>query len=780
MGISFITPLLLGGAALVAVPLVLHLVMRRKPVPHAFPALRFLRERAVANRRRLQLSHLLLLVLRMAALALLALALARPVLRGAAWLADGEAPVAAAFVFDTAPRMMLREGNRTRLEQAAAMAKLLFGKLPPGSDVAVLDTRGGPAAFSPALAAATARVDRLAAATPQQSLPAAMAAAGRLLEKSTKQRRELYVFTDCSLGGWDAAQAADLAAAWPDTSLLVIDVGAARVENFALDRIDLPSDRVPAGAPLVLSAAVSRVGADAKRTVAVEVLQPDGHYARRAVKPVACKAGVPSRVDFEIAGLEPGTRQGRVLIEGGDDLAVDDVRSFTVAVGAPDGVIVAAPAPVDRTGTFFLQAVAPAGMVKAGKARFETVLVAIDDLDATPWNDAKGIVLVDPPPLAAATWEALEAWVRSGRGLVVWLGPRAGSAEAFNAAAARRLLGGRIERVWRSPGGDNFLAPAGLDHPALAAFRRVGDAVPWQDFPVSRHWEFEPEAAGDDDAGATVVAAYRNGLPAVLEHRVGQGTVMIVTTPVSQAAGDPEAWNMLATGFEPWPFVILANELLLHALDTTTDRNIVAGVPAVLRFDRRDLAAAFVRTPTGDEFPAAIDQERGIVTVTATEEPGNYAVRAGGDVGGASTGFSANLPSSAIDFTRIPPADLAALLGPRARLARTEAELVRDVNLERVGSELYGWVILLAALAMAGDWIVANRFYAPREDQAAATTAADFAEAGAAGDESMSPPTAGQPPMPPPVPSAASRSTPPPLPTAASRAGPPPVPEVEA
>jgi len=255
---------------------------------------------------------------------------------------------------------------------------------------------------------------------------------------------------------------------------------------------------------------------------------------------------------------------------------------------------------------------------------------------------------------------------------------------------------------------------------------------------------------------------------------------MIVTTPVSQAADDPEAWNMLATGFEPWPFVILANELLLHALDTTTDRNIVAGAPAVLRFDRRDLAAAFVRTPTGDEFPAAIDQERGIVTVTATEEPGNYAVRAGGDVGGASTGFSANLPSSAIDFTRIPPADLAALLGPRARLARTEAELVRDVNLERVGSELYGWVILLAALAMAGDWIVANRFYAPREDQAAATTAADFAEAGAAGDESMSPPTAGQPPMPPPVPSAASRSTPPPLPTAASRAGPPPVPEVEA
>ena len=140
MGLSFLTPMLLGGAALVAIPLALHLIMRRKPVPHQFPALRFLRERAVANRRRLRLSHLLLLLLRMAALALVALALARPVIRGAGWLADGEAPVAAAFVFDTAPRMLLREANRTRLQQAVAMAKVLFGKLPAGSKVAVFDT----------------------------------------------------------------------------------------------------------------------------------------------------------------------------------------------------------------------------------------------------------------------------------------------------------------------------------------------------------------------------------------------------------------------------------------------------------------------------------------------------------------------------------------------------------------------------------------------------------------------------------------------------------------
>jgi len=184
----------------------------------------------------------------------------------------------------------------------------------------------------------------------------------------------------------------------------------------------------------------------------------------------------------------------------------------------------------------------------------------------------------------------------------------------------------------------------------------------------------------------------------------------------------------------------------------------------VLRIDRRDVAAAFVRTPAGDDFPAAVDQKRGTITVTATEQPGNYTVRAGGDVGGVATGFSANLPASATDFRRVTADDLAAVLGPGHRLARTEAELVRDVNLERVGTELHGWMIALAALAMAADWIVANRFYAPRDDAVGPTAAAAFAADAAA---PVVPPAV---PPPPPVPVAASR--------AAARRAPPPLPPV--
>ena len=749
MGLSFITPMLLGGAALVAVPLVLHLIMRRKPVPHEFPALRFLRERAVANRRRLQVSHLFLLLLRMAALSLLALALARPVLRGAGWLADGEGPVAAALVFDTAPRMALREANETRLERAAKLARVLLDKLPEGSKVAVLDTAGTPAAFSPSAAAAAARVDRLVATAQAAPLPATIAEGRRLLAGSELARKELYVFTDCSHGAWDNAppQPEPLAGEPP---VLFIDVSATRPRNFSLDSLDLSGERISAGTSLAVTAAAARVGPDASRSVAVEVLGRDGTYVRRAIKPVEWKAAGPVQVDFDVAGLEPGTRQARVLIEGSDDLEADNVRFFTVEVGAAAKVIVAAPRPAARTAELLVQAIAPTSLVKSGKARFEPEVIDVESLGTASWDAAQGIVLLDPPPLPPATWEALERWVSGGRGLVVWLGPRAANADRFNTEASRRVLGGDLVRVWRSPEG-NYLAPAALDHPIMAAFRRVGDAVPWQDFPVARHWEFKAvEAAGD---AAMIVAAYRNGLPAVLDRKLGGGNVVVVTTPVSQSASDAEAWNMLATGFEPWPFVILANETLLHAVDTSDDRNVVAGAPAVLHIDRRDVPAAIVSTPTGDDFPAAVDQKRGTITVTTTQSPGNYSVRAGGDIRGITKGFSVNLPAAATDFRRLPDDTLAAVLGPGHRMATSAEEIVRDVNRERVGSELYPWVIVLVALAMAADWIVANRFYAPREGAEAERSAAEFA---AQESRAVAPPPV--PPAPP--------SVPPPLPSA--------------
>src|SRR5690606_39102633 len=118
----FLNPALLAGTALVAVPIVLHLIMRQRPRFYEFPALRFVRRVHETNQRTFRLRHWLLLAMRIAAIACLALALARPVIQSAPLLGDREGPVAAALVFDTLPRLDYESANQTRLDAARDLA----------------------------------------------------------------------------------------------------------------------------------------------------------------------------------------------------------------------------------------------------------------------------------------------------------------------------------------------------------------------------------------------------------------------------------------------------------------------------------------------------------------------------------------------------------------------------------------------------------------------------------------------------------------------------------
>jgi len=762
MGLSFLNILLLSGTAVAAVPVLLHLLMRRKPVPHRFPALRFLQARSRVKKRQLKLQHVLLLLIRVLTLCMLVLALARPVLRGTGWIVDQEGPVAVACVVDTAPRMLLREENRTRLDDVRDIASNLFEKLPPDSKIAIGDTGGGGASFSASAVVAANRIERLTAGASSVNLATAMDDAVRLLESSDIGRKELYVFTDLSHGGWEQPVQRDWDTLHPNVNLVFIDVSATHPQDFILESLELSAERLTVGSPLNVSVIARRVGPESARSVAIEFQDQEGSFVRRGEKPVVWKDGKDEEVRFEINGLEPGVHQGRVLIEGGDSLPADDSIEFTVDVGPPTRVLVASPEPVGTTGLTFVEAIAPFPLVSAGRSKFTVTLDTFDHLENTSWSDFRSIVLIDPPPLPPRTWGMLHEWISKGGGLVVWLGPSAGTPVDFSSAESESVLGGKIKRVWRSPDRSNYFAPSSLDHPVLSAFRRVGDSVPWQDFPVFRHWEFQPTLENDDmNSSPTLsLANYRNGVPALFERVLDKGRVVIVTTPVSQPADDPQAWNQLATGFEPWPFVMLANEILEYVVETPDSLNIKSGEVARLRLQRHDLPTATVRTPLGDTFPVAIDQQQGAIAVSATRQPGNYRIGSGGKAGGFVKGFSARLPKSATDFSRLKNEELPLMIGVDRRIVLDTESLDRDVMNYRVGAELSGWVFLLVAGLLALDWWMSNRFYAPREgaepEAGAAETFAESVQAdGGAGAI-----------LPPPVPVRSDEENiPPPLPT---------------
>ena len=106
------------------------------------------------------------------------------------------------------------------------------------------------------------------------------------------------------------------------------------------------------------------------------------------------------------------------------------------------------------------------------------------------------------------------------------------------------------------------------------------------------------------------------------------------------------------------------------------------------------------------------DQANRLVSVPATTAAGNYRVQAGGSVGGIDRGFSANIPLTATELSRLKPEALEALLGKgRFHLAHSREEIDRNVSAGRVGRELYPLLIVLVALALGLEYLLANRFY---------------------------------------------------------------------
>ncbi|OHB71129.1 MAG: hypothetical protein A2V70_14295 [Planctomycetes bacterium RBG_13_63_9] len=703
---TFVHPLLLAGTALVALPIVLHLIMRQRPKRLEFPALRFIQKRHDANRRRLRLQHLLLLLLRAAVIALLACALAQPSVKFFGALVSQEAPVAAALVFDTAPRMEYRHENRSRLEAAGELGRWLLGQLPRNSQIAVLDTGPATAVLHDDRGMARARIDRLATVNDSYPLTGAVQEAMRQIGQSKLPRKEVYVFTDLSRAAWPGDSAAalqDRLAETPGVAVYLIDVGVRQPSDYALGELRLSGQVISHRSSLQIETELLRIGPAGKPTVELYLLDADQKAQKANEQSYELEANGSQRVDFRVESLGVGTHQGSLRIVGQDALSCNDTRYFTVEVKPAWRILVAAPRPAPYYALFLTEALAPTVFRKQGQASFDCDVVDMEELSGRSLDDYAAVCLVDPKPPQPPVWQKLGDYVSEGHGLAVFLGRNATPVDSFNAAGAQELLPGKLLRQARAPQGDLYLAPRALQHPALSEFRGYSGSIPWQAFPVLRYWQLE--------APVGAILPFGNGRPALLERSLGSGHVLMMTTPVSDRP-NRKPWNLLPVG-EAWPFGMLIKGMMLYLVGSSDQQlNYFAGQTVALPLEARSRRRAYLlSTPDGLRFPLSADLKQRLLVATSTDQVGNYRIGGGGE---ANRGFSVNLAPRQTQLDRITEQELAEVFGPLDyRVARTRREIHRDLSEGRVGRELFGPLILLVAVALAMEYLVANRFYKP-------------------------------------------------------------------
>jgi hypothetical protein len=250
-----------------------------------------------------------------------------------------------------------------------------------------------------------------------------------------------------------------------------------------------------------------------------------------------------------------------------------------------------------------------------------------------------------------------------------------------------------------------YLNPSEFGHPVLAKFRQWEGANLAQ-LPVYRYLPIELARES-----ATVIMAYNNQQPALVERRLGNGRVVLLNTSVSYRP-DPRNWSDLPVG--GWSFVALADQVTQYLAGNSGQQlNYEAGQTVTLRLDPGvRLADYLLITPEAQEPRRAPSPRESMLAISGVGAIGHYRVQAGPQDGGFQKGFSVNVAAEESRLEPIGRNQLDQVLGEgRYGFAEDTTGLERAIGASRVGREAFPVLMILLAGILAGEQWLANRFY---------------------------------------------------------------------
>jgi len=585
-----------AAALLVGVPIVIHLInmMRHRRVEWA--AMEFLLISQRKNRTWVVLKQLLLLLLRMAAVAAIIFLVAQPKVSNELGKWFGSTKTHHIVLLDDSFSMSDRWGDTSAFDEA----KAVVGRI--GAQAAAQATPQSFTLLRFSQAGRTARgtqpdvfqetVDRdfavrlgdtvrplgpsQTAAEPIQALKAI----AQLLSETESDRRVVYIVSDFRARQWN--NPADLKkrlAELTDTGArlyLVNCVQSAR-PNLAITDLALAPGTRAAGVSMYMDVTVKNFG-EAPATEVPIALQQDG-----APRPAVSIPQIPPRkaVRKQFPIHFPTAGKHRIVARlPSDAVAADNFRYgvLDMPVGVPVLLIDGDPQAWDAR---FL------ALVLESEKRVRTgIIPRIEQprfLSLNRLDEFHAVYLANIERLDASAVKALEEYVAGGGGLAIFLGPRS-RAKFVNdelyrdgkglfpvPLSGRALL--RVDHLEKAPD----LEIVDEKHPVFRVF--VGQKVNYaamlifeQYFAVPKGWSPKP------DSTVRVIAQLRNRAPLAIEQSFGKGRVIAFLTTAAPM------WNNWAKEGPSFPVTMLQMQAYLASQPVGTLAQQV-GTPLKVEFD---------------------------------------------------------------------------------------------------------------------------------------------------------------------------------------------------
>ncbi len=727
---GFVHPALLWGLLIVGVPVLIHLINMLRHRRIRWAAMEFLLVSQKRNRTRVLLKQLLLLVVRMAAIAALVLVLAQPLLQSRLGGLLGGTKTHHVVLLDDSFSMSDRWGDTSAFQQAKAVIERIgtqagrqagrqtftllrfsqAGRLPSGAP---------PDLFKESVDNELAgrlreTLGSLQASHAAAGPIAALEAAGDWVGDSEGDHHLVYLVSDLRARQWD--QPADLRSRLRRLSQqgakihLIHCVQTAR-PNLAVTGLSPGPGTRAAGVPLTVDVTVKSFSTVAVKDVPL-LIEADGH-PQPAIKIARIPPGEEVQERFSVHFPVAGAHVITARLET-DAVAADNARYSVVDFPDEVPVLLIDGDPEALDARYLSAALAPGAPVRTGiRPRIENPrYLSLHGLD--PF---RAVYLLNVDRLDPSAVEALESYVGAGGGVAVFLGERCRS----------RFIN---DRLYRDGQGFFPLPVAGqaelpVDrlqnapdlkvgrHPIFRIFAGqrnsfIRTVMVERYFSVPDGWEPLPDSA------TQVIASLRNGAPLAVERSFGRGRVVAFLTTAAPT------WNNWARNNPSFVVAMLELQAFLSGKPAEDVSNLV-GAPIELKLDPSQYEARVgFSTPDKDAVPMAADAvpaPDGSLTASlpATGLSGVYeAVLKRKDGGAEVRRFAFNVEAEEGDLKTLTGSELA------ARLKGVPYEYEQAAMFEYAAGELAGYrlsepLLYLLILVLVGEQVLArSASYHPR------------------------------------------------------------------
>ena len=689
----------LTGLAGLAIPILIHLFLRRKRLRMRFSTLQFfVRQDERAGRRR-KLMNWLLLAARMLLLALVVVAFARPYWPDAPssnGVREGKRVV---FVLDRSASMQATDDGASRWTKAGDIMRKTIGELGFDDRVALVDCSIPTTTLSPLVPPPLLKpvLEHLEPGFGSGDVGAGLQEAVKLLSaKDLHGRLIICILSDLQR---QSCQGLDSISVPRNIELEFFPLGKTNAPNVAVSDLTVETGNSP------LQATVANFS---DRDAAVTALDwvIDGRTVASAR--VALASHATTNVTASLPALDPGWHEIEARLQSHDSLALDDARYQVLQVPVPIKVLCVETRQTkhvfEEESFFLVSALQPGfGWSNAPASLFDIEKIFPDAmLGKLTGGAAPGYQLVLIPALRQlpeGCARALLEFARHGGGVLLFLGDGL-SASRYNAelggllpATLDRIEGDALafENYWR-------LRDFDVTSAVFAAFRRPRSG----DLTLPQFWRRYVLAPTES---ARVLARFRDSSPFLLSREIGRGRVVLANTSADASWSD---WPKRKT-FVPWLHGVchyLAGDELSQG--ARPENSFIAGAPAELELrNGGGKQKVRIHPPAGMEFAVTADDQGKIEL--PLDKPGFYSVL---DAAGETIRLLAvNPPRRESDLAAMTSSDFQEQL-IRSQAMPSYGLRAGMLDVGNGGGTFWRGLMLAAALFLVLETVLANRTFA--------------------------------------------------------------------